>query len=139
VAHTNLEKSTMIRRRTTAILATLATAAALLVASPVATASAEPAGQYVYVCVLTSGNTYTMQSGAKLTTCKGSYLQQYIGGRQVHIWALNGNGKIVKIKPVTTDCVLAIVGSGIGILTAENVLEWVGTATAIASLHTCVA
>lgn len=55
-------------------------------------ASAEPSGNYEYVCVSTSGSSYSMADGEKLTNCKGSYLQQYINGQQVDTIPLTGDG-----------------------------------------------
>jgi hypothetical protein len=129
----------ILSRRTKAILATVAVAAGLFVATPVATASAEPSGTYVWVCVGTDGNSYTLKKGVKITTCHGSYLQQYIGGHFIKAFPLTLSGKIGKSKPLTADCIIAVGTTAVGILTSADGISWVVTVVGLYGLHSCVA
>jgi hypothetical protein len=107
---------------------------------PVA-AHAEPAGQYSYVCILQNGSSYTLKSGNKLSTCKGSYLKKYINGQQVDSIALSGDGTLAKPLPKNTlDCLIAISGTLISVATLKKGWKsWAGLATSVAGLKSCIA
>jgi opacity protein-like surface antigen len=95
--------------------ASLATAAVLVLSgASAANASVrtEAAGNYVYVCVLTTGYSYTIQHGQKLSTCKGSRLLQYLYGTRTLSIPLDGSGKRANPKRIDGDCMIALVGGG---------------------------
>jgi hypothetical protein len=126
----------MLKTRKSKVLATLAAAAMLTLAAPVA-ANAEPSGQYVYNCVGTDGNSYTMASGARMDSCKGSYLQQYIGGQFIKAIALTTNGTPANISKPSVWCIIAIGGTAYSVLTIEDVVSLVPLGFSLAGLHEC--
>lgn len=111
--------------------------------SAVGTASAavqEETGKYYYSCVLSSGYTYSLQPKEPTKNCKGSYLQQYINGRQVHVYSLTSAGTPATYKP-TRGCILAVLGTGTAaaalVVDGTTPLGWFGLALASASLPDC--
>ncbi len=88
---------------------------------------ASPTGQYEWVCVLTTGNTYSMRDGEPLTNCKGSYLQKYLNGRQLAVYRLayDGNGAIANVK--AEGCLLAVAGGVLTILSPAWTLRYVAS------------
>ena len=97
----------------------------------------EPAGQYTYVCISTSGSSYILAPGAALSTCKGSYLHKYINGVKVLTIPLTGYGTPVNPNSVSMDCLIAIVGTGASVLTLGGGWSYVGLAASVYGLNTC--
>lgn len=73
-------------------------------------------GNYYYVCVLTSGNSWSLTPGENLTDCKGSYLQKYLDGRQIARWSLTQNGTPATNRPPSEGCLVAIGLAGAGLV-----------------------
>ncbi|REK73438.1 hypothetical protein DX116_07785 [Aeromicrobium endophyticum] len=106
-------------------------------------ASAEPSGTYEYICVSTTGSSYSMAAGEKLGNCKGSYLQKYINGKQIESIPLDGSG-----TPVDPDgqldgyCIigLALGGTAAIVFPPAGAAELIFTAAAdLTTLVDCVA
>ncbi|WP_434389126.1 hypothetical protein [Melittangium boletus] len=99
----------------------------------------EASGQYEWICVSTSGSSYSMAKGANLTSCKGSYLQKYINGRFIKAYPLTASGTIAHKVPPNADCIIALGTTAIGIVTSADVVSWVVTVAGFYGLHSCVA
>jgi hypothetical protein len=132
-----------MRTKFSRILITAVAAMGLTVGAAGA-ANAEPAGQYEYVCVGTDGSSYSMAHGTALSTCKGSYLQKYINGKQIETIALTGHGTVADPNAINMDCLVAVVGTGAsayGIVqtAGTGVIAYVGLAASVYGLKSCVA
>lgn len=91
----------------------------------------EAAGNYVYVCVRTTGSTYTIPKGTKLNTCNGSRLQQYLYGIFQQSVAVSGSPPTVGHSTVTLACLVAVISVGLGVVA---VITSVGTMTVVSGL-----
>lgn len=88
----------------------------------------EPAGQYVYNCILTNGSSYTLSAGTATSSCKGSYLRRYISGVLVNNISLTGTGAVSNPNAITVDCAIALVGGVIVVLSVTGTVLWVASA-----------
>jgi hypothetical protein len=128
----------------TKIAVGLTAACTMTLAAPVA-AHAEPTGQYSYICILTSGSSYTLKSGAALNTCKGSYLKKYINGNQVDSINLTADGsKAKKVSKNFIGCTISIYGTGKAAYSlvkskGTDKFAWVSLGTSITGLPKCFA
>lgn len=135
-----------LRRRTRVAIGAALAAVAIFGSTPALSASAEPAGQYVYECVSIYGDSYTLPHGARLSTCHGANLKVYISGRFVRSVELKVP-KYLNRKPTQVSgwCVVAIVGTGAsaaGMLATGGLstIAWVGLASdSIGGIAACTA
>ena len=67
----------------------------------------EPTGNYVYNCVLSTGNSYTMAKGSQTNSCDGVRLIQYLNGVVQWSIAISGHPPTVPVQQVTIGCLLA--------------------------------
>jgi opacity protein-like surface antigen len=125
------------------LAASLATAAVLVLSgtgAADASVRTEAAGNYVYVCVLTTGYSYTIQHGQKLSTCKGSHLLQYLYGTRTLSIPLDGSGKRANPKRVDGDCIIALVGNSmLFFVPVVNGFEVAATVSGLYGLKSCLA
>ncbi|WP_456697947.1 hypothetical protein [Aeromicrobium sp. P5_D10] len=130
----------MRNRIATAVAASVA--AIGLVSASGGTASAEPSGNYDYVCVSTNGTSYTMADGEKLSNCKGSYLQKYINGQQVETVHLTGQGTPASPNQLDGYCIvgLALGGTAAIVFPPAGAAELVfAAASGVLTLADCLA
>lgn len=102
-------------------------------------ANAEPAGQYTYTCVSTDGSSYLLNPGDELTTCKGSYLQKHINGVQVESVPLTGQGTVADPNALNMDCIMAVTGVTVTVMTTSGWALVASTAIGAYGLKACVA
>lgn len=113
-------------------------AGGLSLAAPGA-ANAEPTGQYTYTCVSTDGSSYLLNPGDELATCKGSYLQKHINGAQVESIPLTGQGAVADPNALTLDCIVAVTGVTVTVLTSSGWALVASAALGAYGLKACVA
>ncbi|MGO4595580.1 hypothetical protein AB4Z18_17335 [Leifsonia sp. 2TAF2] len=94
---------------------------------------------YSYNCVLTNGSSYFLKPGTALTTCKGSRLQMYYNGRVAYTYYLTLNGLPGNPARASLDCIVAIAGTGAGLVTTTSGLGVWATAASIYGLKACIA
>lgn len=127
-------------KSTAAAILTVAVAGTLTLGAAGA-ASADPTGQYTYVCVRTDGTTYTLAAGDALNTCKGSYIQKYINGAQVQVIGLTGQG--IPATPdaldPALDCAVALTGFGLTVISSRGTALFVSGALSTYGLKDCLA
>lgn len=102
----------------------------------------EAAGNYVYVCVLTTGNSYTMAHGTRTYSCGGSRIQQYLYGVFQQSVAISGYPPTVPAGSVTIGCILAGASLGVGIyavIVSFGTLSVVSGLISTAGLAFCLA
>jgi hypothetical protein len=137
VTEKEIEVAVMLHGRLLKFITTFIAACILAVSVP-SLASAEPAGKYDYVCVLTDGSSYTLRPGVALNTCKGSFLQKYIGGKKVATIKLTGYG-----HPATSNisiyCMVKIAGVAGMAYTTAGAYVLVGTTQVILTIKACKA
>ena len=101
--------------------------------------NAEASGKYEWVCVSTSGSSYSMRAGERLANCKGSHLQKYINGRFIKAYSLIERDAIGGKPPPNAECTIAVTETAIGILTAEDGVSWLLVLAGLNDLRDCVA
>jgi hypothetical protein len=109
---TNVLLQLNLRRSLVAVAMAIMIAFGAALTSPTA-AQAEPAGQYYYQCIGTNGASYFLAKGARLDSCKGSYLKKYINGNLITTVRLTGLGTPAKKVLFPTQCFIEIAGAGL--------------------------
>lgn len=102
----------------------------------------ESAGNYVYVCVLTSGYSYTIGHGTRLSSCSGSRIQQYLYGALQQSVAISGSPRTVRASTVTIGCLIAGAALAVGVwavITSFGTLTVVSGLISVAGLAYCKA
>jgi len=94
---------------------------------------------YSYNCVLTNGSSYFLKPGTLLRTCQGSRLQMYYNGRVAHTYYLTLNGQPGNPARASLDCIVALAGTGAGLVTTTTGLGVWATAASIYGLKSCIA
>lgn len=94
---------------------------------------------YSYNCVLTNGSSYFLKPGTLLRTCQGSRLQMYYNGRVAHTYYLTLNGQPGNPARASLDCIVALAGTGAGLVTTTSGLGVWATAASIYGLKSCIA
>jgi len=94
---------------------------------------------YSYNCVLTNGSSYFLKPGTLLRTCQGSRLQMYYNGRVAYTYYLTLNGLPGNPARASLDCIVAIAGTGAGLVTTTSGLGAWATAASIYGLKSCIA
>lgn len=102
---------------------TKARSSGTVAATPAIQPMSSPTGQYEWICILTSGHSYSMRNGEPLTNCKGSYLHRYINGRHVGTYRLAYGGGAVDYK--AEGCLFAIIGGVLGVMSPAMTIRWV--------------
>jgi hypothetical protein len=102
----------------------------------------EAAGNYIYECILSTGESYTMSKGALLDTCGGTSLQQYLGGEFVQSVAISGQPPTVDAGSITIECLVAGLSEGLAVyavISSLGTLVVVGGLLATVGIALCAA
>lgn len=97
------------------------------------------ASAYSYNCVATNGSSYFLKPGTPLTSCKGSRLQMYYNGRVAYTYSLTLNGQPGNPARASLDCIIAIAGTGAGLVSTNTGVGVWATAASIYGLKACIA
>ena len=100
-------------------------------------AAASSTGEYEWVCVLGSGNSWSMADGQATTECVGTYLQKYLNGSLVEVvnitsGSVEATATIACVLAVTTSLILALTPGGGWVWLAKT-----GARAAIAASNPC--
>ncbi len=102
----------------------------------------ESAGNYVYVCVLATGSSYTIAHGTRLSSCGGTRIQQYLYGSLQQIVRISGYPPTVNVATVTIGCLIAGAALAVGVwavITSLGTLTVVSRLVSVAGLAYCAA
>lgn len=107
-------------------------------------ASASGTADYQYTCT-TSGmtqNAWAMPAGTPLSDCVNGVIEVRQHGQMIDVIHVNGDGAPFEPNPQAMQCVIALIGTGVFLVTLRNtgaVARVMGSIPGVAGLSACTA
>jgi len=98
-------------------------------------------GNYEYICIGTSGASWALVSGEKLSDCHGSFLHKYINGALVANYRLAYGGGAATTWTWTEGCIITVALAGVALIEGPvGAVEWLSLSVATGyGLRECTA